>query len=138
MLLPLLTMAGCYSYRPIEVLVLNGNDDQPLSGVELGTDCAIDYTDPIHPIADKKSTDSSGTARLKVCINDRNIRSGKVPIYMLDENYLFDELNAAAFVLVPVDKIKAASTDRPYEITVHVLRRQDYAQKYHVRFQGDK
>lgn len=123
-------LGGCYSYRPVDVTVLDGSTDKPLSGIQVCPSMWLSHLEFFPPKGQRSATtDSSGSARVQVCVNYKVAGTVRQPqIDINDDWYLIDAPSSNPMRL-PIDEIKA-SDQQPFHVTIRLLTREEYKRKY--------
>ncbi|MCZ6835060.1 MAG: hypothetical protein O7G85_04735 [Planctomycetota bacterium] len=120
----LLGSTGCYSYRQVEVRVIDGSSREPLSGIEVVPiyNTVLEFFPP-----DRTTdvTDSKGIARLRVCYNYKTKYAG---LYFRADGYLVDQDRPRSYFILSVDQLRLAIDD--FHIEVELLSFEDYYFKY--------
>ena len=122
------SLGGCHTYRPVEVTVLHGTDDRPMSGIDVQANIMLDMLELFPPKRAPVRTDDRGVAVVNVCMNYK-IREDD--IFIDAEGYLLDEPSPKLVVRLPWDRVMAPD-GAPFRITVHLLTIEAHRSKYPV------
>jgi hypothetical protein len=120
-------LVGCHTYRPVEVTVLDGMNDQPMPGIPVEPNIIPKLLDFFAPNSAPVYTDSRGVAIVMVCTNYALPQHG---IYIGAERYLLDQTNPERIVWIPWDEFLAADSDQPFQVTARLLTFEERRSKY--------
>ena len=122
----LVSLAGCYTYAPIDVRVIDASTNRPLAGMEIAADYGR-FMEFFRPKLDHALTDMNGVATLTVCTNYKG--RDTMLISLRDSPYLLDQDMPATTINVPVAGIRKASGSR-YRVDLAVLSIGEYRRRY--------